>query len=93
MLQAIDHLSDALTHWRAAGDRAEVAKTLYTIGSTYIEIGDQKKALEHTTLALAAAHAANDRRAEARATSISARCITISGDKRKAAGFMNRPCH
>jgi hypothetical protein len=31
MLQAIDHLSDALTHWRAAGDRAEVAKTLYTI--------------------------------------------------------------
>jgi CHAT domain-containing protein/tetratricopeptide (TPR) repeat protein len=87
MLQAIDHLSDALTNWRAAGDRAEVAKTLDTIGSTYIEIGDQKEALEYTTQALTAAQAANDRRAEARALNSMGEVHNYFGDKRKAAGY------
>src|SRR5262249_42069871 len=67
LLQAVDDYSMALTHWRAAEDRVEAAKTLYTSGETYIEIGDQQKALEQSTQALELAQAANDPRAQGRA--------------------------
>src|SRR3954470_18666128 len=41
LLRAVSDLSNALAHWRAAGDAGEVAKTLYTLSAVYIEIGDQ----------------------------------------------------
>ena len=87
MLQALGHFSEALAHWRAAEDRVEAAKTLYTSGLTYIEIGNQQEALEYSTQALALAHAANDLRAEARALNAIAEVHNYFGDKRKAIGY------
>jgi len=84
MLQALDHFSRALAHWRAAEDRVEAAKALYTSGLTYIEIGDQKEALEYSTQALALAQAANDPRAEARALNAIGEVHNYFGDRRKA---------
>lgn len=84
MLQALEHFSDALAHWRAAEDRVEAAKTLYTSGLTSIEIGNQQQALEHSTQALALAQAANDIRAEARALNAIGEVHNYFGDKRKA---------
>lgn len=87
MLQALDYFSGALAHWRAAEDRAEAARTLYTIGLTYIEVGNQQEALEHSTRALALARAANDLRAEARALNAIAEVHNYFGDRRKAIGY------
>src|SRR5215471_6016586 len=86
-LRALDHLSGALAHWRAAEDRVEVARTLCAMGTAYIEIGEQQKALEYTTQALAAAQAANDRRAEERALNAIGEVHNYFGDKRKAIGY------
>jgi CHAT domain-containing protein/Flp pilus assembly protein TadD len=87
MLQALDHFSEALAHWRAAEDRVEAAKALYTSGLIYIEIGNQQEALEHSTEALALAHAANDPRAEARALNAIGEVHNYFGDRRKAIGY------
>jgi CHAT domain-containing protein/tetratricopeptide (TPR) repeat protein len=87
MLQALAHFSEALAHWRAADDRVEAARALYTSGLTYIEIGNQHEALEHSTQALALAHAASDLRAEARALNAIAEVHNYFGDKRKAVGY------
>jgi CHAT domain-containing protein/predicted negative regulator of RcsB-dependent stress response len=87
MLQALHYFSEALAHWRAAQDRVEAAKTLYTSGLTHIEIGNQQEALEHSTEALALARAANDLRAEARALNAIAEVHNYFGDKRKAIGY------
>ena len=87
MLKALNYLSEALAHWRAAEDRVEAAKTLYTSGLTHIEIGNQQEALEHSTEALALAHAADDLRAEARALNAIAEVHNYFGDRRKAIGY------
>jgi CHAT domain-containing protein/Flp pilus assembly protein TadD len=87
MLQALDDFSNALTHWRAAEDRVEAAKTLYTSGSISIEIGNQKEALEQSTEALALAQAANDFRAQARALKTIGEVHHTFGDLRKAIGY------
>jgi len=60
MLDAIRHFEAARGHWRAAGDALEEARTLYTMGFAYIELGDRDKALAHTTEALAIARVAGD---------------------------------
>jgi len=87
MLEALDYFSEALAHWRAAEDRAEAAKTLYTSGLTQIEIGNQKEALERSTEAVALAHAANDLKAEARALNAIAEVHNYFGDRRKSIGY------
>jgi CHAT domain-containing protein/Tfp pilus assembly protein PilF len=87
MVQALDRFSEALAHQRAAEDRVEAAKTLYTVGLTHIEIGNQQEALEYSTQALAQARAANDPRAEARALKIIGEVHHTFGDLRKAIGY------
>src|SRR5262249_48825565 len=87
MLEAPGHFSPALAHWRAAEDPVEAAKTLYTSGLTYIEVGDQREALERSTEALTLAHAANDPRVEARALNAIGEVHNYFGDKRKAIGY------
>jgi CHAT domain-containing protein/Tfp pilus assembly protein PilF len=87
MLRALDYFSAASAHWRAAEDRAEVAKALYTSGLTSIEIGNQQEALEYSTQALALAQAASDPRAEARALNAIAEVHNYFGDKRKSIGY------
>ena len=87
MLQAIGQFSVALGDWRAAGDLVEAARTLYTSGLTYIEIGDQQKALECTTEALKLARMAGDRVAESRALNMIGEVHNYFGDKRDAIGY------
>ena len=87
MLQALDYFSEALPHWRAAEARVEAAKTLYTSGLTYIEIGNQQEALAQSTQALALAQAANDLKAEARALNAIGEVHNYFGDKRIAIGY------
>jgi tetratricopeptide (TPR) repeat protein len=55
LLKAILSLEDALIQWRAARDLFEEARTLYTVGRTYIEIGDQQQALKYASEALSVA--------------------------------------
>src|SRR5262249_21778585 len=45
MLEALDHFSRALAHWRAAEDPVEAAKTPYTSGLAYIRVWGQREAL------------------------------------------------
>jgi CHAT domain-containing protein len=87
MLRALDYFSAASAHWRAAEDRVEVAKTLYTSGLTSIEIGNQQEALEYSTQALALAQAASDPKAEARALNAIGEVHNYFGDKRKSIGY------
>jgi CHAT domain-containing protein/tetratricopeptide (TPR) repeat protein len=87
MLQAIGSFSEARAHWQTAGDRVEVARTRYTIGLTYIEIGNKQEALEYSTQALAAARVAKDARAEARALNAIGEVQNYFGDKRKAVEY------
>jgi CHAT domain-containing protein/tetratricopeptide (TPR) repeat protein len=84
MLEALEHFSDALAHWRSAEDRVEAAKTLYTSGLTHIEIGHQQEALDLSTQAVALAHAANDLKTEARALDAVGEAHHTFGDLRKA---------
>jgi CHAT domain-containing protein/Tfp pilus assembly protein PilF len=84
MLQAVERFKESLANWRQAGDPVEEARTLYTIGLTYIEIGDEKAALEYATAGLKSAQAAKDRKAEGRALNSLAEVENNFGDKRKA---------
>src|SRR5215831_17883186 len=47
MIQAVGRFKESLANWQKAGDPIEEARSLYTIGLTYIEIGDEKEALEY----------------------------------------------
>jgi CHAT domain-containing protein len=58
MLQAIRHFETARLRWHAAGDPGEEARTLYTIASIDVELGDRDKALSNATDALPLARAA-----------------------------------
>src|SRR5262245_46148545 len=90
MLRALDYFSEALGHWRAADDRAEAAKTLYTSGLTSIEIGNQQEPLEQSTDALALAQDASDIRDEARALKVIGEVHHTFGDLRKAIEYYER---
>ena len=87
MLLAIEHYAGAVAHWRASADNVEIANTLYHSGLTYIEIGDQQKALEATDEALKAARAAGDRKSEGRVLKAIGEIHHNFGDKKKAIGF------
>ena len=93
MLQAIQRFSVGLVEWNVAGDLGEVARTLYTSGLTYIEIGDQQKALEYTAEALEVARRAGDRIAESRALNMIGEVHNYFGDKRKAIGYYEQALH
>ena len=84
MLKAISHLEDALAERRADRDLIEEARTLYTLGQIYIEIGDKEKATKYTTDALSIAQASNDRKVEAHALKLLGEVQHYFGDKRKA---------
>src|SRR5262245_27844594 len=84
MLKAVGYFEDALAQWRAAQDLVEEARTLYTIGLTYIEIGDQQQALKYTSEALPVAQASHNSKAEGRAMDSLAEVQNYFGDKRKA---------
>src|SRR5262249_20576708 len=60
MLEAIRHFEAARSHWHAAEDPGEEARTLYTIAFVYIELGDREKALSNATEALPLARAAGN---------------------------------
>lgn len=87
MLEALDHFSEALTHWRAADAGVEVAQTLYTSALTQIDIGHQQEALDLSTQALAAAQSANDLKGRARALDAIAETHHTFGDLRQAIDY------
>ena len=87
LLHAVSDLSSALTHWRAAGDAGEVAKTLYTLSAAYVELGDQQKALETATQSLASARQSGDPKCEGRALNSIGEVHNYFGDRRKAVDF------
>jgi tetratricopeptide (TPR) repeat protein len=60
MLEAIRHFEAARSHWHAAEDPGEEARTLYTIAFVYIELGDREKSLSNATEALPLARAAGN---------------------------------
>jgi len=84
LLKAIGYFEDAVARWRAAQDLVEAARTLYTIGLTYIEIGDQQQALKYMSEALPVAQASHNSKAEGRALDSLAEVHNYFGDKRKA---------
>ena len=84
MVQATGRFKESLANWREAGDHVEEARALYTIALTYIEIADEKQALEYANASLMSAQAAHDRKTEGRALNSLAEVQNYFGDKRKA---------
>jgi len=58
MLQAIGHFEAARSHWHAAEDPVEEARTLYKIAFIYIELGEREMALSNANAALPLARTA-----------------------------------
>ena len=63
--KALEHLDQALTVWRAIGDRHLEATTLPINGRVYYALGEPQKALESYTLALPVMRAVGDQSGEA----------------------------
>jgi tetratricopeptide (TPR) repeat protein len=82
--QMISVLEGALAHWRAAQDFFEEARTLYSLGSLFAALGDQKNATEYTTRSLPVARASGNPRSEAWALHSLAELQNYYADKRKA---------
>ena len=87
LLKAILPLEDALIQWRAAQDLFEEARTLYTAGRTYIEIGDQQQALKYASEALSVAQRSHDSKAEARSLDSLGEVQNYFGNKKKAIDY------
>jgi CHAT domain-containing protein/tetratricopeptide (TPR) repeat protein len=62
--EAISKYLEALTNWQAAGQRAEAARTLESIGDIYFGLSENRQALSYYLQALKVAHMAEDRRTE-----------------------------
>jgi CHAT domain-containing protein/tetratricopeptide (TPR) repeat protein len=86
-LKAIKTLQQALMWWTTAQDLVQQARTLYTIGLSYIEAGDQQQALEYTSAALPVARASLDFKVQGRALDSVAEVQNYFGDKRKAIAY------
>jgi len=84
ILKAIESFQRALVLWRTARDLVQQARTLYTIGLSYIDAGDQEHALEYTDAALPIARASLDAKVQGRALDSVAEVQNYFGDKRKA---------
>ncbi|HEY7388337.1 MAG TPA: CHAT domain-containing protein [Bryobacteraceae bacterium] len=87
MLKAVRQLDQAVAHRRGAQDRAEEAKTVYTLALLYIEIGDRQKALEYATQALPLARASGDVKTLARALDSIGEVHNNFDDKKEAIGY------
>jgi CHAT domain-containing protein/tetratricopeptide (TPR) repeat protein len=87
MLKAIETFQQALVLWRTAQDLVQQARTLYTIGLSYIEAGEAQQALEYTGAALPVARASLDLKVQGRALDSAAEVQNYFGDKRKAIAY------
>jgi tetratricopeptide (TPR) repeat protein len=88
--KAIAYAEEALRLWRAAQDRSEEAKSLFTIGLLYIEIADRLNALRYTTEALPVAEATQYPKVIGRALEAIGRVHNSFGDKRKAVEYCEK---
>jgi CHAT domain-containing protein/Tfp pilus assembly protein PilF len=85
LIASLAKYEEALTHWRAAGDLFEEARTLAVMGLYFAQLGDRRKTLEYTNRALPVARASQNRRIEAWALTNIGIAQTLFEDKRKAA--------
>ena len=90
LLDAVGSFEVALTHWRGAEDPISEATTLFELGLVYVEIGDQAKALDYATKALAIAQVSQDRRIEAWALDSIGSVHNTFGDRRKAVEYFDQ---
>src|SRR5678816_1303008 len=67
MLKAVSYLEDGLAQWRSLEDLVEQSRTLYVIGLTYLEIGNQEEALKYASEALIVARMSGDSKVQGRA--------------------------
>jgi CHAT domain-containing protein/tetratricopeptide (TPR) repeat protein len=89
-MEAIAHFEVSLSHWRAAQDHVEAARTLMTIGMFYAQSGDRQRAMEYTTQGLSVAEASHDRRMEAWALENLATVWNNFADMRKAIEYADQ---
>ena len=90
LLKRIGGLEEGLARWRAAGDLFEEATVLYLIALDYIQLGEQRKALDYATQAFPIAQASHDALAEAGALDSIGQVYEYFGDKRKAVEYYDR---
>ena len=62
--KALDYLNQAITLWRAVGDRMGQATTLDNIGQVYSDLGEKQKAMDYYNQALPLERAVGDRGAK-----------------------------
>jgi len=84
MLKAVSYLEDGLARWRSLEDLVEQSRTLYVIGLTYLEVGNQEEALKYASEALTEARKSGDSKVQGRALDALGDVENYFGDKRKA---------
>jgi CHAT domain-containing protein/Tfp pilus assembly protein PilF len=87
---AVRKYEEALSLWRAIGDRRSEAITLNNIGLVYYSLGDNQKALGFHTEALPLRRAVGDRNGEATTLNNIGLVHYSLGDNRKALDFFTR---
>ncbi|MCI0621020.1 MAG: tetratricopeptide repeat protein [Acidobacteria bacterium] len=88
--EAVEKYSEALTVWRALGDRQKEAHTLHNLGLTHSLLGESQKALDYYNQALPLLRAVGERRWEASTLNrIGAVCIARD-ENQKALQFLNQ---
>jgi len=87
---AVKKYEEALSLWRAIGDRRSEAITLNNIGLVYYSLGDNQKALGFHTKALPLRRAVGDRNGEATTLNNIGLVHYSLGDNRKALDFFTR---
>ncbi len=88
--KAIEKYKQALSLWRAAGERRNEARALNNLGLVYQELSEYQKAQEHYNLALTLFHAAGDKQGEAETLSNLGMLCDSTGDRRKALDYFNQ---
>jgi CHAT domain-containing protein/tetratricopeptide (TPR) repeat protein len=87
---AVEKYEEALSLWRAIGDRSSEATTLNNIGLAHYSLGDSRKALEFHTKALPLRRAVGDRNGEATTLNNIGLVYYSLGDSRKALEFFTQ---
>lgn len=87
---AIAKFTEALEHWRAAGDKAQESTTLSLMGNVYNDLGEKQKALDLINQALDLARANGDQAAEGWALEALGTVYENFGDKKRAVGLLEQ---